>query len=188
MRRGDLIRAAVLLGLTLAASLAEGQVLNSGAQAINLTANLNESMTLSLSSNSVSFSLTAGSGTNPGSASISATTTWVLKPGRTAVGVYAYFASSAVALTDNATPTADNIPSSAFFISNNGGALNALTATTPFGGANAGLLLSNTGITGVNKNSTRTDTMSFNIDLSSQTQLPAGTYTGVLTIQAQATP
>ena len=178
--------AALVMGM---ASLATAQ-LNSGAQPIALNAQLAESLTLNLTANAVNFTLAAGSNSNPGSTGITATTTWVLKPGRTAVGVYAYFASSAAALTDGGVPTPNNIPTSAFFISDNGGASTALTATTPFGGANAGLRLANVAITGLNKNASRTDAMAFNIDLSGGTlpQLPAGTYTGTLNIQAQATP
>ena len=139
-----------------AATVASAQ-LNSGAQPIALNATL----------------------------SVTATTAWVLKPGRTAVGVYAYFASAAAALTDGA---GDNIPSSAFTISDNGGAATALTTSVAFGAANAGLQLANVAITGANKNSNRNDAMVFNINLSTLPQLPANTYTGVLNIQAQATP
>ncbi len=176
--------AAVLLAMTFAASLASAQ-LNSGAQLIALNANLGESLTVNLSASAVNFTLTAGSTTNAGSTNITATTAWVLKPGRTTVGVYAYFASATAALTDGA---GDNIPSSAFFIADNGGASTALTNTVAFGAANAGLQLANVAITGANKSSNRTDTMAFNIDLSTLPQLPANTYTGTLNIQAQATP
>lgn len=184
----NLIRVAILalvaLGLTLSAS---AQALNSGAQTIALNATLAESLTLSLSANAVNFTLAAGSAANAGSTAITATTAWVLKPGRTAVVVDAYFGSAAAALTDG---TGDNIPSSAFYIADNGGASTALTSTVAFGVANAGLQLRNTAITGLNKSASVTDAMAFNINLTGGTlpQLPAGTYTGTLSIQAQATP
>ena len=179
--------AVVMLMMTLAVSLASAQALNSGAQAIALNAVLNESLTLNLSANAVNFALTPGSANNPGSANITATTAWTLKPGRTTVGVYAYFASAAAALTDGA---GDNIPSSAFFISDNGGASTALTSTVVFGGALAGYQMANVPITGANKTANRVDVMAFNINLTGGTlpQLPANTYTGTLNIQAQATP
>lgn len=163
------------------------QALNSGAQPIALNATLAESLTLNLSANAVNFALSAGTAANAGSTNITATTAWVLKPGRTAVTVNAYFAAAAAALTDGA---GDNIPSSAFFIADNGGASAALVNTVAFGAANAGLQLANVPITGANKNSSRTDVMAFNINLTGGTlpQLPAGTYTGTLNIQAQATP
>ena len=169
------------------ASFASAQALNSGAQAIAINATLTESLTLSLSANAVNFTLAAGSAANAGSTNITATTTWVLKPGRTAVGVYAYFGSAAAALTDGA---GDNIPSSAFKISDNAGASTGLTVTEPFGAATAGLQLANVAITAANRASNRTDLMAFNIDLSTGTlpQLPAAVYTGTLNIQAQATP
>ncbi|HEY1263696.1 MAG TPA: hypothetical protein VGF06_09240 [Terriglobales bacterium] len=182
----NLTRAA-LLGLILAAAaLAPAQVINSGAQTIALNATLNESLTLSLSGNSVNFNLTAGSAANAGSTNITATTSWVLKPSRTAVKVYAYFGSATAALTDGT----NNIPSSAFFIADNAGPSSALTNTVAFGAANAGLQLANVPITGANRAGSRTDIMAFNINLTGGTlpQLPASTYIGTLNIQAQATP
>jgi len=178
---------AVTLAMTLVASLASAQALNSTAQTIALNANLTESLTLNLSASAVNFTLAAGSAANPGSTNITATTAWTLKPGRTAVGVYAYFASAAAALTDGA---GDNIPSSAFFIADNGGASTALTNTVVYGAANAGLKLASVPITAANRTAKRTDVMAFNINLAGGTlpQLPANTYTGTLNIQAQATP
>lgn len=174
----------IVVGMT---SLVSAQVINSGAQPIALNAQLSESLTLNLSASAVNFALTAGSATNAGSTNITATTAWVLKPGRTAVTVDAYFANAGSALNDGA---GNNIPSSAFFIADNGGASNPLNSTVAFGAANGGLRLANVSITGANKNGSRTDQMAFNINLTGGTlpQLPAGTYTGTLNIQAQATP
>jgi len=188
MKTGKLFRIGIVaLGVAFATSLGAAQAINSGAQTIALNATLAESLTLSLSANSVNFTLAAGSAANAGSTNITATTSWVLKPGRTAVGVYAYFGNAAAALTDGA---GNNIPSSAFFIADNAGASTALTNTVAFGAANGGLQLANVSITGANKNASRTDVMAFNINLSGGTlpQLPAATYTGTLNIQAQATP
>jgi len=194
MRTGTFVRIAVIATAILCmASMAAAQ-LNSGAQPIALNATLSESLTLSLSANAVNFTLSAGSNTNAGSTGVTATTKWVLKPGRTAVGVYAYFASSTAALTGTASGV--NIPSSAFSIADTGagsggaGTSGPLTSSVAFGAATAGLQLVNVGITGANKNASRTDAMTFNIDLSGGTlpQLPADTYTGTLNIQAQATP
>jgi hypothetical protein len=176
-----------LLVMAFAVSTAPAQALNSGAAPIALNATLGESLTLSLSAATVNFTLAAGTASNAGSTNITATTAWTLKPGRTAVGVYAYFASAAAALTDGA---GDNIPSSAFFISDNSGASAALTNTVAFGAANAGVQLANVAITAANRTSSRTDVMAYNINLTGGTlpQLPAATYTGTLNIQAQATP
>jgi hypothetical protein len=160
---------------------AQAQVINSGVQTISLNATLTDGLTVSVSSNAVNFSLSAGNSTNAGSTGVTATTSWTSKPGRN-LHVYAYFNSAAAALTDG---FGDKIPSSAFLISNNGGAYSALTNTVAFGGAGAGLQLFTVKITGINKTGNHTDSMLFNIDLSTLPQLPAGTYTGTLNIQAQ---
>ncbi len=171
-----------VVGLVLAAA-AQAQVLNSGASTIALNAVLNDSITLTLSSNAVNFNLTAGSGSNPGSTSITATTSWLLKPSVGSIKVYAFFSSSVSALTDGA---GNNIPSADFQISNNAAPFAALTNTVPFGGANAGLQLSSTKILGNNRTGSHADTMNFNINLVPLPSLPAAVYTGTLTIQAQA--
>ena len=171
------------LGAAMLAAPAHAQVLNSGASPIALQAVLSESLTVTLSGNAVNFNLVAGSAHNPGGTSVTATTTWVLKPSVSRLNLYAFFSSSGSALTNGA---GNNIPSANFQISNNAGAFTALTHTVPFGGANAGLQLSSTRILGNNKSGTRNDVMNFNINLGPLPNLPAGTYTGTLTIQAQA--
>jgi len=174
------ISLAIGIGL---ASPAAAQVKNSGASAITLQAVLTDSVSLTLSANAVNFTMTPGAGSNPGSTAITATTRWLLKPSVNSVKVYAFFGSSAAALTDGA---GHNIPSADFQISNNAGPLTALTNTVAFGGANAGLQLSSTRILGNNRTGSHTDTMNFNINLTPLPNLPPGTYTGTLTIQAQA--
>jgi hypothetical protein len=175
--------AIVALFVAMLAAPASTQVVNSAARTITLQAVLSQSLTLTLSGNAVNFNLAAGSAANPGSTSITATTSWTLKPSVGSLKVYAFFSNSASALTDGA---GNNIPSADFQISNNGGAFTALTNTVPFGGANAGLQLSSTPILGNNKSGTRNDVMNFNINLVPLPNLPAGSYTGTLTIQAQA--
>jgi len=165
------------------AATSHAQVRNSGASTITLQAVLTDSISISLSSSAVNFNLTQGSANNPGSTGVTATTTWLLKTSVGSLRLYAYFSSSTAALTDGA---GDNIPSADFQISNNAGPFTALTNTVPFGGANAGLQVSNVKILGNNRSDSRTDQMNFNINLSTLPNLPAGTYTGTLTIQAQA--
>jgi hypothetical protein len=172
----------LLAAVAMAAVQAEAQAVSSGARTIALNATLTESVSLTLSANAVNFNLTAGSANNAGSTAITATTTWTLRPNRGNLNVYAFFTSSAAAVSDGA---GNNIPSGKFQISNNGAAFQALTNTVPFGGANAGLQLATVRILGNNKQGSRTDTMNFNIDLSTLPALPAGTYTGTLTIQVQ---
>ena len=174
--------ALIVMVITAVSSLASAQ-LNSTAQAITLNATMPESLTVNLSANTVNFTLAQNTAANAGSTNVVAMTSWVLGAGRTAVGVYAYFANSASALSAGG----NNIPSSAFSISDNSGAANALTNTVAFGGANAGLQLANVAITGANQVGNRTDDMAFNINTVGLT-LPAALYTGTLNIQAQATP
>src|SRR2546430_15306515 len=105
-----------LMTLLMVAALivpARGQVLNSAAGTITLNAVLSQSVSVTLSANAVNFNLTAGSVNNPGSTSITATTTWTLKPSVGSLKVYAFFANSASALNDGA---GDNIPSADFQI------------------------------------------------------------------------
>jgi hypothetical protein len=174
---------ALILLTVMLASVAQGQVRNSGASPIALQAVLANSITLTLSGNAVNFTLVGGNGSNPGNTAITATTTWVLKPSVGSLKLYAFFSSSTSALTDGA---GNNIPSADFQISANAGAFTALTNTVPFGGANAGLLLSTTPILGNNKTGTHSDVLNFNINLTPLPNLPAGVYTGTLTLQAQA--
>jgi hypothetical protein len=174
---------AFLLAGTMLVASAGAQVVNSAAKPISLNAVLDQSLTVNLSGNAVNFNLVAGSPNNPGSTSITATTSWVLNELIGFVNVYAFFGTSTAALTDGA---GHNIPSADFQISNNGGAFSALTNNTPFGGANAGTNLGSTLIFLFNTRGSRTDTMKFNINLSPLPALPPGNYTGTLTIQAQA--
>jgi hypothetical protein len=172
--------------LFLGARFSSAQAVASGVRAVSLDATLPESLTLSLSSNAVNFNLTPGSASNHGSNSVTATTTWTLQPAfLRRISVYAFFNNANGALTDGG---GDNIPSSAFQISDNGGGYQALTSTAPFGGAGAGLLLGqSTEFLFFNTHGTRTDTMNFNIDLSQGAlpNLPAGSYAGTLTLQVQ---
>ena len=175
--------AALVLATAMFATPAQAQVRNSGASPIALNAVLPDSITLTLSGNAVNFTLVGGSASNPGSTSITATTTWLLRPNVNSLKLYAFFSSSTAALSDGA---GHNIPSADFQISDNGGAFAALTNTVPFGGANAGLQVSSVRILGNNKTGTNSDVMTFNINLAPLPSLPTGVYTGTLTIQAQA--
>lgn len=172
----------------------------SAAQAIRLSKTVSKpnlvcvlcSLTVAASPSSVSFSLIHG-GTAAGSSSIAITTTL---SGVSALGtlyLYGYFASASAALTDgNSTP--DLIPSSAVLGQVPTG---SPTTFTPFtqsgqlGTPGATLLLFSTSSllsTGCapSTSSCRVDNLSLEINLSSLPQLPAGTYTGTLILQAEA--
>ena len=92
------------------------------------------------------------------------------------VKVYAFFASSATALTDGA---GHNIPSADFQISEQCWTVHRLTSTVPFGGANAGMLLSTTRILGNNRSGSHADLMNFNINLTTVPSLPAARIRGL---------
>jgi hypothetical protein len=82
-------------------------------QTIALQAVLAPSLTVALSGNAVNFNMAFGSASNQ-ETSITATTSWALNTAIGFVSLYAYFGSSASALTDGA---GNNIPSADFQIS-----------------------------------------------------------------------
>jgi hypothetical protein len=171
---------------------------NSNVANVTLNAAVTESLTVALAGGTTqnwtgANALTPGNAVNASaSAAVTATTTWVLQPGRTSVRLFAFFPST-TALTA-ATPPASggvNIPTSAFEIQVGAGAFTPVTQNNAgFGVAGSSLLLQTTAITGANKNGNTNASLTFNINLSSvpMQQLPADTYTGTLSIQAQATP
>jgi hypothetical protein len=73
-------------------------------------------------------------------------------------------------------------------ISDNGGPLQRMNGSSPFGASSAGLHLVSIPALGGQRGGSHTDLLNFNIDLSSGglQKLPPGTYTGTLTIQGQA--
>lgn len=189
-------RLAAPFAVLLIATVAVAQT-NSNTQTVTLNASVAESLTIALGGvNTVNFTPVPGNPGNAGDNAVSVTTTWVLRPGRTAVALYAHFGSSTAALVhqgacDPVTGCVD-IPSAAVEIGVNGGALVPVNQTyaAAFTTTGASLQLFNQSITGLNKNSNRTDVLTFNLNLSSAAlqQLPSDDYVGTLTLQAQATP
>lgn len=185
----------IFMALALAASTAASAQLNSNAGTITLNATLPESLTVSVTSGAiVNFTLAANTASNAGSTTSTVQTAWTLAPGRTKVAVWAWVANGASALSDGA---GDNIAASAVTAtaSGSGSAGGKLNATPSGGaapsfitGAGTGVQIGSVAITGTNKTSSTTTTLTWNIDTTPTPQLPAGTYTGVVNIQAQATP
>ena len=158
---------------------------------VALNASLNESLTVTVSSGTnINFTLAPNTVANNGSATSTITTSWSLKPGRNNIAVWAYFTSATAALNPVTAGNTFTIPSAAVKIQVNGaGAFNPCSNVSPFNAAASGLQIGTTSITGnTNVNGTRTDTLNYQIDTTVVPQLPADTYTGVLNIQAQATP
>ena len=169
---------------------APAATLSSNTANVQFNATMNESLTVTVTAgNTVNFTLASNNASNAGSTTSSVTTAWVLKPGRGNIAVWAYFGSATAALNPTTAGNTVTIPSSAVSVQVNGGAFTACTTVSPFNAAPSGMQIGTTTITGVtNLNSSRTDTLAYNIDTTVVPTLPADTYTGVLNIQAQATP
>lgn len=181
---------AIALLLTGLAPILRAQT-NSNAGTVTLTANLAESLSVNVTSGTaVSFTLASNTAANAGSGGSSVTTAWTLKPGRTSVALWAYFTSATSALVHQTAGNTSDIPSSAVKMQVGGaGPFSSLTSVSPFNAAASGLQIgSSIAITGLNKTSSRTDTLAYQIDTTVVPQLPADTYIGTLNIQAQATP
>jgi hypothetical protein len=97
------------------------------------------------------------------------------------VTVYAYFTTPAAALSNGAGA---NIASARVSGSANGAAFTPFTGNSPFA-AGSSITVATWRILGNNRDGTRQDTLDLQIDTTGL-PLPAGTYTGVLNIQAQA--
>ncbi len=182
---------AVAVLFALSARNAAAAPANSNIATVALNATLNESLTVTVSSGtSINFTLAPNTAANNGSATSTITTSWALKPGRNNIAIWAYFTSATAALNGVTTGNTVTIPSAAVKIQVNGaGGFNACSNVSPFNAAASGLQIGTTSITGnSNINGTRTDTLAYQIDTTTVPQLPADTYTGVLNIQAQATP
>lgn len=164
-----------------------GAQINSSQATVTLNAILAESLTISANPSTVNFALVSGA-TATGSAPVAITTSWVLKTTRANVNLYSWFATPSAALTDGGSP-ANNIASSLVLGQVTTGAPTSYTAfsqSNTLGTASGGLQLFTQAISSTNRTSTRTDNLNLQINLTTLPQLPAGTYTGIITLQAQA--
>ena len=180
----SLFLAAILL-LSLG-SKASAQI-NSSQATVTLNAILAESLTISANPSTVNFALVSGATAN-GSAPVAITTSWVLKSTRANVNLYSWFSTPSAALTDGGSP-ANNIASSLVLGQVTTGSPTGYTAFTQsntLGTASGGLQLFTQAISSTNRAATRTDNLNLQINLTTLPQLPAGTYTGTITLQAQA--
>jgi hypothetical protein len=164
--------------------------LNSNAPTVSLTATLGETLSISATPTSASFTLVAGS-TAQASAPVAITQNWVLNASRASVTLIGWFANAAQALTSGGSSPV-YIPTTEVLGQVTTGAPTTFTAftATPTAGqpgvAGASLVLTTTSITNANRNSNRSDNLNLEINLTNQAQLPAGTYTGTLNLEAQA--
>ncbi len=159
----------------------------SNAQTVQLNATVETSVTVNIDNSSVMWNaehgnpLKPGQQSNPGSSGITVSTAWLVPPRNTNVCLYAYFNG----LNALIGPQGNNIPASNFQISANAGPMQPVNERIPGYGLSA-LQLKCEPTTDVNSNGDMTTPLSFNIDLTSLPQLPAGDYTGSLVIQAEA--
>ena len=169
----------VLLGIlvTLPASI-QAQITSKSAN-VTLSATVADSISLNVSTGNVSFSLVPGTGPTAGSSSVNLNSLWSVSGSQT-MSVWGYFANAASALTDG---NGNAIPPSHVLVDINGAGPAALTGTGPAGGAGAGMPFLQMPVAG---SGNEEDTLDLLIDLTAQPNLPTGTYTGILTLQARA--
>ena len=145
-------------------------------------------LTVTVSPASVSFNLVS-KGLAVGSGAVAVTTAWSVNlcVGACTINLYGYFANANAALSGGSPVV--NIPSSSVLGRVPTGtptSFTPFTQTAPFGGAGASLLLFSQSFTLLTLPGSRTDALSLEINLANQPQLPAGTYSGTLFVQAQA--
>lgn len=183
-----------IIGAAFLACVAPGASLTAAAQAIRLEpgrpkpATAVASLSISVVPSSVSFQLVAR-GTATASNTVEITTSWggSLCLFTCTINVYGYFSSASAALA-GLSPVVD-IPSSEVLGRVTTGVpttYTAFTQSSPFGGAGAGLELVTQSFTLFAGGGSRTDGLDLEINLANQPQLPAGTYSGTLYIQAQS--
>ena len=171
--------------LALAPAMASAQIL-SNISSVNLSATFAQTLSVSITSGStVNFALTANAAA-AGDVPAVVQTSWNLNPGQVgAVSLYGYFDTPAQALTDGG---GNDIASSLVegrMTTGTPTTYTAFTQTNPVGPAGGSLALFSSNITGLNKIATRTDNLDVRINLTGTT-VPAGSYTGVLRLQARA--
>ena len=172
----------ILLLVCFRAGDAAAQAVRVGKGAVKLVAAVGGSVTVTAAPAFVSFQLIA-QGVAVSSSGIGVTTTWTGLSRFSGLNVYGYFSGADAALAGGSPLV--NIPSSAVLGQVPTGfpsAYTPFTQSNPVGGASLLLYceLFLNGGTG-----SRTDTLNMEIDLKGLPQLPAGTYTGTLYLQAQ---
>ena len=191
IKNSNLFLCAALVAFFCAVTGSAVAQLDSGGSGVTCSGDLPESLTVTPSISTLSFTLTPFATTTP-STTISITTNWVLASTRVSVELDAYFASASQALSYSTY----YIPSSAIYgnvTTNESGGPSAnspFTQSATLGTAGAGLKLFLEPITaGTNSEFEDTTTLALTVDLSHSSlyrTLPAATYTGTLTIAAQA--
>jgi hypothetical protein len=191
IKNSNLFLCAALVAFFCAVTGSAVAQIDSGGSGVSCSGDLPESLTVSPSISTLNFTLTPFTTTIPGT-SIIITTSWVLASTRSNVELDAYFASASQALANGSyyIPTS-KIYGNVTTLESGGPSANApFTQTAAYGPAGAGLVLFSEPITaGTNSENVDSTTLALKVDLSNSTlykTLPAGTYTGTLTIEAKA--
>lgn len=180
----SLPRLGLIVGLLTSDRVGSGQVIRVGVQPTRAQQQLAlNTMTVTSSPSTVNFTLGSRQAST-GSAPVSITTSWLLGVAST-VRLYGYFSSSAALSSTGGDGSV--IPASSVLGQCPTGSPTSLTPFTqagPFSGSTSLLIFQQSAVASALV--TRTDQLSLTIDLSSLPQLPAGSYSGTLILQAQA--
>lgn len=172
-----------LLGILVMLPGSSQAQVNSNLAQVTLTAGVTPYIAVSVSAAAVNFNLVPGTGPTLGAPTVTVTTNWSLNSAVTAnMSLWGTFNSATAALTDGG---GNDIPSANVLGNVNGGGNVAFTAIGPFAGTASALQFWTQSVVG-NETGTQNDTLDLSIDLTSQPNLPSGTYVGTLNLQAQA--
>lgn len=180
--------APLLLSLLMVLQLAplEGQALHVAGVRPQPQISVGDTLSISATPSTVNFLLVPG-GVAAGSSPITITTTYHSVALLSSISLYASLGSSSAALSGGSPVY--NIPSSSVFGKDpSGGTATSPTAfvqTNPVTGTGGSLKIASYSSI-IALSGTLTDVLSLTIDLTSLPQTPAGTYTGTLTLMAQA--
>jgi hypothetical protein len=170
------------LFLCFRASQAAAQVVRVSPGGTRTAAILGGSVTVTAAPAFLNFRLIS-KGVAASSSGVEVTTTWTGLRRLCKLNLYGYFSAADAALSGGSPPV--NIPTSAVLGQVPTGSPSEYTPFTqsnPIGGAS---LLLYCELFMIGGNGTRTDTLNMEINLEGLPQLPAGTYTGTLYLQAQ---
>ncbi len=176
------------LYLTLVALMLVGasfaQITNPATATTPITATKAESLTISAST-IPAFAIAAGAATSTANQDLTITTTWNLKPSRTAVAVCAGVTSAGLIASDPSNT--DSIAASSVLAST-GSTFAAINAGAGCAAPGSVTSVSSTTLSGANRKAgSKVDTL--HLQLSGlATTLQADTYTGTITVYANVTP
>ena len=180
-----LARTVGVLLLVAMPSLATAQILSNTAS-VNLEATLAQSLTISVTSgSSVNFTLTNGAAA-AGDVPVVVETSWNIVPlliGE--IKLYGYFGTPSQALADGEGNYITSGLVEGRVTTGTPVSYTAFTQTGPVGPAGGSLALYSQLVTILNMVGSRSDNLDLQINLTGQS-IPAGTYQGVLTLQARA--